>query len=50
MDTLTVKLIAAVMANVEANPDGSLKLNVSVAKEMVENLLMAYQIKQIKGR
>lgn len=49
-ETLIVRLISAVLANVTANPDGTLNINLTIATEMVENVLVEHQIVQIEKR
>lgn len=51
-DKLIVKLISAVMANAYAKSDGSgdINLNLSVAREMVDKVLVEHEILQIERK
>lgn len=48
-DELIVRLISAVMANVTVadSPDAKLKINLTVAREMIDKLLIEYEIRKI---
>jgi hypothetical protein len=49
-DALIVELMSAVLANTTVDKDRNLKLNITVAREMVENVLVKHEIRKVKRR
>lgn len=47
-DALIVELISAVLANTTVEKGGNLKINLTVATEMIENVLVKHQIRAVK--
>lgn len=47
-DKLVAELISAVLANTSVNEMGMLDINLTVAREMVENVLVKHEIRKIK--
>ena len=45
---LIIRLIAAVSANCHPNPDGTLKINATLAYEMVEKVLLEHEVAKIR--
>lgn len=49
-EMLLIRLMSAVVANCNPTPEGQINLNVSVAMEMLDKVLVEFEVLKIRGK